>query len=305
MAVRRRHAQSGVSARSRPIRVRALAKINLSLRILGTHADGYHELRTTFQSLALHDTLTLTPTRGPFTLSADDAACPVDSTNLVWRAADLLWRKGRGRGRPSGVSVHLEKRIPMQAGLGGGSSNAAAALRGLMRIWDLRLSEAELHQIASSLGADVAYFLRGGTALGVGRGEILFPLEDRPSTRVVLVQPAFGVSTRDAYGWWDAANAVGFSAAAGSWTPAGGEQGNDLESAVAARHPEIRKIVQRLRRLGAADAAMSGSGSAVFGLFSSESEAFASADALAGPARRVTVTRTINRREYERLTAPA
>jgi 4-diphosphocytidyl-2-C-methyl-D-erythritol kinase len=287
------------------VRVRALAKINLSLRILGTHADGYHELRTTFQSLALHDTLTLTPTRGPLTLSVDDAHCPGDSTNLVWRAADMLWRAARRRGRPAGVAIRLEKRIPMQAGLGGGSSDAAAALRGLMRMWKIALPEAELHKIAASLGADVAYFLRGGAALGVGRGDILFPLEDRPKAVVVLVQPDFGVSTKDAYGWWDAAHPAGLLTSMARWTPDGGERGNDLEPPVAAKHPEIGKLVKRLRALGASDAAMSGSGSAVFGLFSQESAALAAADALAAPSRRVTLTRTVGRQEYRRLTTPA
>ena len=288
---------------ARALRVRALAKINVSLRILGTHADGYHELRTTFQSLALHDTLTLTPTRGPLALSTDDAACPADATNLVWRAAERLWKADRRRGRPHGVSMHIEKRIPIQAGLGGGSSDAAAALRGLVRLWKIQLPEPELHRIAASLGADVAYFLRGGTALGVGRGEILFPLDDRPKATVVLVRPGFGVSTRDAYGWWDAAHPAGLVSSAGRWTPDGGETGNDLEPPVVARHQEIGKIVKRLRTLGALDAAMSGSGSAVFGIFSSESAALAAADVLTAPSRRVTLTRTVGRREYQRLTS--
>jgi 4-diphosphocytidyl-2-C-methyl-D-erythritol kinase len=287
------------------VRVRALAKINLSLRVLGTHADGYHELRTTFQSLALHDTLTLTPTRGPLTLTADDPGCPSDRTNLVWQAAERLWRDDRRRGRPSGVTMHLDKRIPMQAGLGGGSSDAAAALRGLARVWKMRVSDGDLHRLAAGLGADVAYFLRGGSALGVGRGEVLFPLEDRPSAIVVLVIPDFGVSTKDAYRWWDESHDPAVVSSQSGWTVAGGEQGNDLERPVAARHPEVSKIVKRLRALGAAEAAMSGSGSAVFGLFPNESAAFLAADALASRSRRVTITRTVGRREYQRLSAPA
>src|ERR1700747_1762693 len=114
---------------SSAMRVRAFAKINRSLRVVATRADGYHELRTIFQSIALHDTLTLRQVRGPFELTCDDPACPTDETNLIARAAAEMWSASGRRGAPDGVAIHLRKRIPMQAGLGGGSSDAAAALR--------------------------------------------------------------------------------------------------------------------------------------------------------------------------------
>src|SRR6476620_3519877 len=120
---RRRRSLSTSSA----MRVRAFAKVNLSLRVLGTRPDGYHELRTIFQSIALHDTLTIRASRGPFRLTCDDPACQVDDTNLIARAAARMWRAAGRRGAPRDVAVDLRKRIPMQAGLGGGSSDCAAA----------------------------------------------------------------------------------------------------------------------------------------------------------------------------------
>src|SRR4029079_274972 len=116
-------------------RVRAFAKINLSLRVLGTRPDGYHELRTIFQSIALHDTLTIRASRGPFRLTCDDPNCPSDYTNLIWRAAERLWKAAGRRGAPRDLAIDLAKRIPLEAGLGGGSSDAAAALRVLGRMW--------------------------------------------------------------------------------------------------------------------------------------------------------------------------
>jgi 4-diphosphocytidyl-2-C-methyl-D-erythritol kinase len=220
----------------------------------------------------------------------------------VWRAAELLWRADKRRGRPSGVTITIAKRIPMQAGLGGGSSDAVAALRGLPRVWDTRLSADGVQAIARQLGADVAYFLEGGTALGVGRGDHLYALADRRAVFVVLVVPAFGVSTRDAYGWWDATHpGKGLAPATTSLT--GEDLSNDLAPAVVAHHPEIGKIVKKLSALGAIQASMSGSGSAVFGLFPQEDAALDAAAAVVVPGRVVTVTRTVGRRDYGRLTS--
>jgi 4-diphosphocytidyl-2-C-methyl-D-erythritol kinase len=190
----------------RTVRLPAFAKVNLALEILGTRRDGYHELRTIFQTIALHDTVTLSAVRGPFEVRCDDPACPIDQTNLVWRAAEALWRAAGRQGAPVGVRVHLKKRIPLQAGLGGGSSDAATALRALATLWRTKLSATRLAQVARTIGADVPFFLRGGTALGSGRGDRLRSLRDWPSSWIVLALPAFGVSTRDAYAWWDEEN---------------------------------------------------------------------------------------------------
>jgi len=308
----------------------AFAKINLSLRVLGVRVDLYHELRTVFQSIALHDTLTFRPARGAFRIECSDAACPLDRTNLVWRAAERVWAAARRRGAPRDVAVHIEKRIPMQAGLGGGSSDAAAALRVLASLW--RVHEARLPELAASLGADVPYFLEGGTVLGLDRGDLLFPLLDAPASWVTLVFPGFGVSTKDAYAWWDEdavregeaplrrsvldtrahrrarASARGGGAprelnkvgAAGvSWL-AESERRNDLQQSVAERHPEIVKIVKALERAGASHAAMSGSGSTVFGLFDRRSDAERAARTLGRGGRKALVSRTVNRAAYER-----
>ncbi len=179
------------------MRVRAFAKINLTLRVLGTRADGFHELQTRFQSLALHDTLTVRRRRGAFQLTCDDPKLPVDGRNLVVRAARAVWKASGRRGAPNGVAIDLVKRIPLDAGLGGGSSDAAAALRALGKVW--RVDTALLRAIAPTLGADVPYFLEGGTVLGVERGDVLVPQPDARPAWVVLALPDFGVSTAEAY----------------------------------------------------------------------------------------------------------
>jgi 4-diphosphocytidyl-2-C-methyl-D-erythritol kinase len=290
------------------VRVRAFAKINLSLRILGTRPDGFHELRTLFQSIALHDTLTVRRRRGAFQLTCDDPRLPVDGRNLIVRAARAVWKaSGRG-GSPRDVWIDLVKRIPLEAGLGGGSSDAVAALRALGRLW--RVDEARLRAIAPTLGADVPYFMEGGTVLGLERGDVLVPQPDHPSAWVVLALPDFGVSTAEAFGWWDLdkrrREIVGADprvrprrsrarSRADTWVgPYDG--GNDLQKPVAKRHPAIARIVTALRRAGASHAAMSGSGSAVFGLFARKSDATRAARAVsAGLCPRTLVTRTLSR----------
>jgi 4-diphosphocytidyl-2-C-methyl-D-erythritol kinase len=282
--------------------VNAFAKINLGLRVLGARPDGYHELRTTFQTLVLHDTLRFSAVRGPFEIVCDDPACPVDQSNLVWRAAERLWRAAGRRGEPCGVRVRLAKRIPLQAGLGGGSSDAAAALRALAKLWRVTLGRDRLRRIAVQLGADVPFFLEGGTVLGLNRGDVLRPLADWPASWVVLVIPNFGVSAKEAYGWWDSAGRPALRLDArpeiGGRASSIGLCGNDLEGPVAARHPEVSRIVAALTRTGAGHAAMSGSGSAVFGLFDDRRAAEAAARTLGRRSRRALVTRTLSRAGY-------
>jgi 4-diphosphocytidyl-2-C-methyl-D-erythritol kinase len=316
------------------VRVRAPAKVNLTLRVLGIRADGYHELRTTFQSLALHDTLTFERTDGPFTIATDDPLCPTDRSNLVWAAAARLWDLARRRGEPAGVHVHIRKRIPSQAGLGGGSSDAASTLNALQRVWGIEVEPSALESIARSLGADVAFFLRGGTALGVDRGDLLFPLEGVPRLWVVVARPSFGVSTREAYRWWDEqhraeqSGRVSRPTAGGPRTegppPGRGRRGrrraparreallalppsewvNDLQAPVAARHPAIDRIVRKLQGAGALYAAMSGSGSAVFGLFERRTAAAGAAERIVARGVDVWLTRTTTASEHLRWSVP-
>jgi 4-diphosphocytidyl-2-C-methyl-D-erythritol kinase len=293
------------------VRVSAFAKINLSLRVLGVRPDGYHELRTVFQPLALHDTLIISRQRGALRIECDDPKCPTDSTNLVWRAASAAWKASGRRGLPRDIVVALNKRIPIAAGLGGGSSDAAATLRALSKIW--RVDAARLPELAKSLGADVPYFLEGGTVLGVERGDVLFPLIDPPRAWVTVVIPSFGISTKEAFGWFDAdcrrhrAAQAPFSATGLRHGPSRlgpySESVNDLQRPVARRHPEIERIVSALRRAGASLAAMSGSGSAVFGLFDHRTTAVRAASAVETSTRRAIVTRTLARVEYRRLAA--
>jgi len=280
------------------VRVSAYAKINLSLRVVGVRPDGYHELRTIFQSIALHDTLTVRVRPGPFALRCDDPECPADETNLVWRAAEQAWAATGRRGRLRDVEIRLAKRIPIRAGLGGGSSDAAAALRAFASLW--RLKDAPVREIAATLGADVPYFLEGGTALGLDRGDLLYPLVDHPAAWVTLVVPAFGVSTAEAFGWWDQQG------------PHPPDPYNDLQGPVAAHHPEIVRVVSALQKAGAFHAAMSGSGSAVFGLFTRRQDAARAARAISKSRRapggregerprHILVTKTVNRAAYQRL----
>src|SRR5438094_2464802 len=144
---------------TRAVRVRAFAKINLSLNVLAARSDGYHELRTTFQALALHDTLTFRSQPGSFRIVCDDEACPADETNLVWRAAERVWSSAGRRGVLRDLTVRISKRIPIAAGLGGGSSDAAAAIRALAALWRADLTGVRARRIAAALGADVPFFL--------------------------------------------------------------------------------------------------------------------------------------------------
>jgi len=288
------------------ITARAFAKINLDLRIVGSQADGYHELRTTFQTIALHDVLTFVSSRGPFAVEADDDACPSHG-NIVERAASLLWRMAGRPGSPVGVRVRIQKRVPVAAGLGGGSADAAAALRALTRLWRVRVSVSQVQDLAASLGADVPFFLHGGTARGTGRGDLLSGIPDRPPRWVVVAMPSFGVSTKDAFRWFDESGAATPKRTAtlkGSRDERAGRPSNDLQPVVVAHYPEIGRLIDELRSAGASPAAMSGSGSAVFGLFARRSAAETAADGLIGSGRRVLVTRTLSGREHQYRSRP-
>lgn len=280
-------------SRLRPERVRAYAKVNLDLRVLGRRPDGYHEIRTIFQTIALHDTLWFSPARGPLRITSTSPDLPAGAGNIVWKAARSIWRASGRAGDPRGVSVRIVKRIPMQAGLGGGSSDAAAALVALNRLWNAGLSPADLHRLAAALGSDVPFFLLGGTALGVERGDVIFPLPDLPPRPVVVVQPRDGVSTAAAYAWLAAAGpgAARRHRLAVPWAPHGIAVCNDFERVVFTRLRAAARLPALLRRAGAELAMLSGSGSAVFGLFTSERDARRAAGLVRASAEGVWVTR--------------
>ena len=259
---------------TRTARVRALAKINLDLRVLGRRPDGYHELRTIFQTISLADTIDISFT--PARRTAVDLACTLDiADNLVTRAARLVLDALRKTGR---VEMRLAKRIPMGAGLGGGSSDAAAVLLALPVLAGKAPDAAKLQELAQQLGSDVAFFLVGGAAVGIGRGTELFPLPDTKARPGVVVATGIHVSTASAYQRlsprlttesqqnkifsfqsqvWDRGRA-GHSAGAAA---------NDFESVVFEEHRRLAVLKRKLLKEGAETAMMTGSGSAVFALF--------------------------------------
>ena len=281
------------------MKVRAHAKINLNLAVLGTRPDGYHELRTVFQSLALHDTLRFEPASQGFTVACATPGVPLDDRNLVWQAGRLVWQAAGRGGEPVGWA-HITKRIPAQGGLGGGSADGAAALVGWNRLWETRVPPSALMGLAARLGADVPFFLCAGTALGVNRGDDVRPLDDAPARWVVLVMPSFGVSTPQAFQWWDedaARHVADEPAGAASMGDDPLAVFNDLEAPVVGRHPQLSEIRERLSGAGAAASAMTGSGSTMFGLFAAEAQAKQAGAALRDPRWRVVLTRTATRRD--------
>ena len=291
----------------RSLRLPAFAKINLCLHILGRRPDGYHELRTVFQTIGLHDTLELALTSRPgLVLECNDAALPTGRENLVWRALDAMRCE---LGLRHGVRARLEKQIPVARGLGGGSSDAATAMVGLLRLVRREVPVPRLMEIAAGLGADVPFFLFGGRALGVSRGDEIYPLADGPRRAVVLVSPHdIGVSTRDAYRWAGAqltkraAAPTLWSFCALCWSPQGGGLRNDFEAPVFRRHPRLRRIKRVLLQRGALEAALAGSGSAVFGLFRNPAQARRAAQGF--PGDQVFVVETLSREEYRRALTP-
>jgi 4-diphosphocytidyl-2-C-methyl-D-erythritol kinase len=286
------------------LRVRAFAKVNLSLQVLGKRPDDYHELRTIFQTISLHDTLELsiTPGSGGFEIgmTCNDHAL-LGTGNLVVRAIEAI---GPEIGFHGSVGVNLEKKIPVARGLGGGSSDAAAALIGMLRLTGSELPLERLMEIAAGLGADVPFFLFGGRALAVNRGDEIYPLEDGPKETIVVVSPRdIGVSTKDAYGWLSAEltrlakpNRIwGFCALCWSRQET---VSNDFEGPVFSRHPRLREIRDGLLKRGAANAALAGSGSAVFGIFQNPARARRAARSF--PEDSVFVVETLSREKYGR-----
>ena len=288
------------------IRVPAFAKVNLRLDVLARRADGYHELRTIFQSISLHDTLHVERTRRSGielqVLGDPVLAAAPQRENLVWRAADVL---SRGLKLSGGFRIILEKRVPAGRGLGGGSSDAAAALASLLRLTKRRIFSEQLLAIAAGLGADVPFFLFGGRALGTSRGDEIYPLPDIKKQALLVVSPRdIAVNTRDAYGWLDrtltkdSGNSRLWSFCALCWSPQGDRLSNDFESVVFKRHPRLSRIRRDLLRAGAAEASLAGSGSAVFGVFPSPAQARRSARLF--PEDEVFLCSTLTRKAYAR-----
>ena len=255
----------------------SFAKINWTLEILGKRADGYHELRTLLQTVSVADELAFEPLEQGIEIVCDHPDVPCDESNLVYRAAKLL---SDFTGINKGVRVTIHKRIPTAAGLGGGSGNAAVAFLALQKLWQVKLQPKDLFPLGAKLGADVPFFFIGGTCLGVGRGDEIYPLADIRAENLLLVNAGILVPTREVYGSLPPEltnpNAItkmptSFEVAYAAATTQD-EQirlHNDLEIPVLARHGLLVEIKEKLKQAGASGVLMSGSGSTVFAIFDS------------------------------------
>ncbi len=255
---------------------KAYGKLNLALDTIGKREDSYHLVRMIMQTVDLYDVLTITKTKEPtISLTTNNGTLPTDENNLIYKAAKLLMDEFK---LEEGVTIHLEKNIPIAAGMAGGSTDCAATLTGMNTLFSLGLSEEELMKRAVSMGADIPYCIMGGTALSEGIGEILTPLPDVPPCKVLLIKPNIDISTKWVYttlkwdtltkhpdidGMIDALNK-------GSITGVSNTLENVLETVTIPAHPVIQDIKDKMIELGAINAMMSGSGPTVFGLFPDE-----------------------------------
>ncbi|SFA90683.1 4-(cytidine 5'-diphospho)-2-C-methyl-D-erythritol kinase [Selenomonas ruminantium] len=287
------------------VTVEANAKINLTLDILGKRPDGFHEVAMVMQSIGLHDTLTMEKTDGEIALFINVPWLKADEKNLAWRAAELVRQE---YGLTGGVRMELTKRIPIAAGLAGGSADAAAVLKGMNELYNLQMSEARLCELGARLGSDIPFCLMGGTMLATGRGEVLTRLADMPETWVVLAKPRISVSTAWAYQNYDEQGAerhpdneaIKKAIARGNRKAVAGLLCNVLESVTIKKYDVIADYKQMMLDKGAMASMMSGSGPTVFGLARNREQAEAIANVLRQNTNAdVFVTRTfqMNRRK--------
>lgn len=287
----------------------SFAKINWTLEILGKRPDGYHEVRTLLQTISIADELTFELAEQGISISCDHPEVPCDETNLVYRAAKLL---SDFTGAGLGARIRIAKRLPVAAGLGGGSGNAAVTLLALQRLWNVQVAPRDLFSLAAKLGADAPFFLVGGTCLGVGRGDEIYPLADIDEEFLLLVNAGIAVPTRDAYAKLPAELTkpeavikmpLSFEAAYATMARPGAPVPliNDLENPVFARHPTLVEIQRRLKQAGARGVLMSGSGSTLFAIFDSAEARARAGDDLSEPGWRSLHARTLGRAEYLRL----
>lgn len=260
------------------IKVKAFAKINLSLDVLGTLENGYHEVKMVMQTVSLYDSVELTKTESGITLGCSLRFLPTNSDNLAYKAAEAFFKE---TGIEGGCDIFLKKHIPVGAGLAGGSSNAAAVLKGLNRLYEANLSTKKLCEIGKTLGADVPYCIIGGTRLAEGIGEKLSPLPEFPRCCIVLVKPSFSISTKWVYDNIDSCpdivhpptDALLAALEEGDLNGICSNMGNVLEDVSIAHYPVLSEVKKDLMDLGAIGSQMSGSGPTVFGIFTDEEKA--------------------------------
>jgi 4-diphosphocytidyl-2-C-methyl-D-erythritol kinase len=319
------------------ISVRSFAKINLGLRIGALRGDGFHELLTVYQTIGLHDVIRVSVQRGRgIEIRCSDPRVPRDESNTCYRIVEKSMQALNAKGR---VVVEIEKRLPVQGGLGGASANAVAALLGLERAVKKALPAGERLRIAAEVGSDLPLFLMGGTVLGVGRGEQVYPLEDLPATACVVVTPEVGVSTPGAFAQWD--RRMGQTEASELTMPGASDRmvelgrglsawlserysgaprqisrrgraenpllelvragiKNDFEQVVFPDYPELSEGKSALERAGAKYASLSGSGSTLYGLFASKQAARAAVTGLRKQGWAAQATVTLTRDQYWR-----
>jgi 4-diphosphocytidyl-2-C-methyl-D-erythritol kinase len=313
---------------------RSFAKINLGLRIGAVRDDNFHELRTVYQTLAVHDVIKVDVSRGiGIEIVSKNPKVPTDETNTCWRMAERVLKTLKTRSK---VRIAIEKNLPVQGGLGAASSNAVVTMLALEKALKMQLTPLDRLRIAAEVGSDVPLFLVGGTVLGTGRGEQVYPLEDLPSLHCLVATPSVGVSTPAAFADWDkrmhdrsrltgsdSSDKISeFSCSVYEWlsgsrfTPTGVPDKswdraeallldlvragieNDFESVVFPRYPAIREVKRALERTGARYVSLSGSGSTVYALFDSQESATIAARRLEETGATVQVTATLPRAEY-------
>jgi len=332
------------------IAVRSFAKINLGLYIGARRADGFHDLRTVYQTVALHEVIKVSVASGTgieIVCKCTDPRVPLDSSNTCHRIARLVMEALGAEGK---ITIQIEKKLPVQGGLGAASSNAVATMLALAQILKTQrpsalpmrkrslprksLNEPERLRIAAQVGSDLPLFLIGGTVLGVGHGEEVYPAPDLPTVPMVVVTPEVGVSTPKAFADWDALAASeltgtnssdrlsGVGCALSAWlrgnshagapAKAGGRAGsllsdlvragigNDFEKVVFSQFPDLRDIKRALTRAGSRYASLSGSGSTLYGLFGSPAEAEKAANRLRKQGLKAVATRSLTRQQYWR-----
>ena len=253
------------------IALESYGKINLSLDVLGKREDGYHELNTIMQEIELKDTIILEEKATGIKIQSNDKNLPLDNTNLVYKAWEKIMDKV---GENKGISITIDKKIPLAAGLAGGSSNAASVLKGLNQLWNLKLSKEELMDIGLEIGADVPFCIMGGTAWATGIGEKLTRLKPFSDKMLLLANPGIFVSTKKVYNNLDL-NQMGniniekiiYFIEEENLLKLGQNMANTMEKTVIKKYPIIAQIKKDMLKYGALGSLMSGSGPTVFGLF--------------------------------------
>ncbi|MFS0725082.1 4-(cytidine 5'-diphospho)-2-C-methyl-D-erythritol kinase [Paenibacillus sp. 1P07SE] len=278
---------------------KAPAKINLMLDVLRKREDGFHEVEMIMTMVDLADRLEMEElSRNTIVISSQAGYIPLDEKNLAFQAAKLIKERYKV---DKGVYIHLDKKIPVAAGLAGGSSDAAAALRGLNRLWGLQIPLDELSRLGAELGSDVPFCVTGGTAIARGRGEQLEQISGPPQCWVILAKPPINVSTADVYGRFrlnqverhPSTQAMAAELAAGSFSGMCQQLGNVLESVTLKLYPEVEQLKESMCKLGAEGVLMSGSGPTVFGLVSRESKVARIYNGLRGFCKEVYVVRML------------